>query len=188
MITDDIYAKVEESSHETAFNRGEVDGLYEVLQSLPEGASILEIGIQFGRSTTVIAEVAKEKWFDFIAVDNWKEENGKEAHSHVLKQMKKYKWDIQILSMDSIGASKMLNNYIFDLVHIDGDHSYLGVKTDCELWLPKIKRGGFACFDDYGHPGIEAVENAVQSYLETDRNFTPYGYYGNKLKVFRKNE
>lgn len=35
------------------------------------------------------------------------------------------------------------------IVHIDGNHSYENVKKDVDLWLPKVKRGGWLIIDDY---------------------------------------
>ena len=37
----------------------------------------------------------------------------------------------------------------FDIVYIDGHHDYEYVKQDCELWWPKVKRGGMMIGDDY---------------------------------------
>jgi len=40
-------------------------------------------------------------------------------------------------------------DYTFDVVYIDGDHSYEGVKRDLELSLRKVKPGGYICGHDY---------------------------------------
>jgi hypothetical protein len=37
----------------------------------------------------------------------------------------------------------------FDIIYIDGDHSYEGVKKDLESALKKIKNGGYICGHDY---------------------------------------
>jgi predicted O-methyltransferase YrrM len=37
-----------------------------------------------------------------------------------------------------------------DLVFIDGDHGYAGVKLDIEAWYDKIWSGGIIAFHDYG--------------------------------------
>jgi len=43
-----------------------------------------------------------------------------------------------------------------DLLFIDGDHSYEGVKKDFENYSPLVESGGYIIFDDYnqGHQGI----------------------------------
>jgi hypothetical protein len=64
------------------------------------------------------------------------------------------------------GLSKYLNLHVmtseefadknsemkFDFVHVDGDHSYDGVKHDYELFWPRINKGGFMAFHDIGSP------------------------------------
>jgi predicted O-methyltransferase YrrM len=84
---DEIYQIVEESSHETAYNKGECEALYNALLQLPDGARVVEIGVQFGRSATVIAEVGKEKNLEFTAIDNWLEEYSTRAKPHFEEQI-----------------------------------------------------------------------------------------------------
>lgn len=36
----------------------------------------------------------------------------------------------------------------FDVIFIDGDHTYVGVKKDFELYLDLINKGGIICFHD----------------------------------------
>jgi len=40
----------------------------------------------------------------------------------------------------------------FDYVHIDGDHSYQGVKLDFKMFWPKVTSGGFLAIHDIGSP------------------------------------
>lgn len=182
---EEIYQIVEESSHETAFNLGECEALYNHLHQLPDGANVVEIGVQFGRSASVIAEVGKEKNFNFTAVDNWLEEYSKEALPHFEAQIEKHGWKVDKLWMDSSMASKIYTKKI-DLIHIDGDHEYKGVLSDIEHWLPKIKKGGFACFDDYGHDSLPGIWQACNEYFGKHKNWSFLGRYGNKLGVYKK--
>lgn len=183
----DIYEIVEESSHETAFNIGECEALYELAQLVPELGTVLEIGVQFGRSMSVLAEVQKERQYRLFGIDAWVEHNSQQAKENVLTQMKKHNWNLNLLSMSSEEAANVLQTEI-DLLHIDGDHSYAGVLKDCELWLPRVKPGGIVCFDDWEHPDMEEVKQAVNDYRSvrppSDWNFV--GKYGDKLGVFRR--
>lgn len=74
-----------------------------------------------------------------------------------------------------------------DAVYIDGDHSYEACKSDIELWVPKVKRGGLVFFHDYGTPHTPGVVRAVDEamgdfeYLGKDLD-TPKGV----LVAYRK--
>jgi|SRR6267142_3734342 len=184
---EEIYQIVEESSHETAFNKEECQALYDTLLKLPLKAIIVEIGVEYGRSTSVIAEIGKEKDFDFTAIDNWCQANSEEAKAHVYSQKEKHQWKFKLISGDSVKEAKDFKKKI-NLIHIDGDHEYEAVLKDIKAWLPKVECGGFACFDDYGHdslPGIyKATEEYMQSYAGKSWNFI--GRFGNKLGIFQK--
>jgi hypothetical protein len=73
-----------------------------------------------------------------------------------------------------------------DLIHIDGDHSYEAVTLDCELWLPKVVPGGYACFDDYGHTSLPEVFEAVNDYMSKHPEWTLVGHYDSRFGVFKK--
>jgi predicted O-methyltransferase YrrM len=55
---------------------------------------------------------------------------------------------IQKLSKDE-AAMAAVKGRAFDLLLIDGDHSYYGVKWDYENFGPLVRRGGIILFDDY---------------------------------------
>eukprot|EP00971_Amphidinium_carterae_P067679 1340279-Amphidinium_carterae.1 len=43
-----------------------------------------------------------------------------------------------------------------DMVFLDADHTYKGVKQDIELWWRKVRHGGILAGHDYSHqfPGV----------------------------------
>jgi hypothetical protein len=59
---------------------------------------------------------------------------------------------VEILRMDSLEAARRVADESLDFVFIDGDHSYEGCKRDIEVWVPKVKVGGWIGGHDYGHP------------------------------------
>ena len=183
---DEIYTIVEESSHETAFNREECEELFNLLLGLPTEAVVVEIGVEFGRSTSVIAEVAKEKKFRFTAIDNWCQKNGQEAEAHIRGQIKKHDWKFDLVNSNSFDLAEDFDDKI-DLLHIDGDHTYEGVRDDILAWVPKVRVGGYICFDDYGHDSLPGVFAACQEYLDKYRKtFKFLGRHGNKLGVYQR--
>lgn len=54
----------------------------------------------------------------------------------------------------------------FDLIYVDGDHSYEGVKKDLELSLLKVKKGGYICGHDYTNNMFPPVVRAVNEFIE----------------------
>jgi len=57
------------------------------------------------------------------------------------------------------------NNY-FDMIYIDGDHSYEGVKSDLKLSFSKVKDGGLICGHDYISSKFEDVVRAVDEFCD----------------------
>ena len=55
-----------------------------------------------------------------------------------------------------------------DYIFIDGDHSYEGALTDCELFFPKIKNGGIFAGHDWSLAGVQKAVNEFK-----DRNGSP---------------
>ena len=71
------------------------------------------------------------------------------SNSHKLSTLKKIK--------------EILNNRELDLLFIDGDHSYKGVKKDFEMYRPLVKPGGVICFHDIV-PGIKEHVGGVPKF------------------------
>ncbi len=56
---------------------------------------------------------------------------------------------VQIHRSPSDEAAEGFANEYFDLIYIDGNHSYEFVKNDIESYLPKMKPGAYITGDDY---------------------------------------
>lgn len=69
-------------------------------------------------------------------------------------------------------SGQILNQFddeYFDLIYIDGDHSYFGVKNDINLSYQKTKPNGFICGHDYVSPRFDGVVRAVNEFC-TEKN------------------
>lgn len=54
--------------------------------------------------------------------------------------------------------------YMADMVFVDGDHHYNGVRGDITAWVPKVKPGGVMSFHDYiEHPPANNVTEAFDA-------------------------
>ena len=58
----------------------------------------------------------------------------------------------------------------YDVLVIDGDHSYDGVKVDFELYGPLVRKGGVIVFDDYGSPDWPDVKQYVDAEVAPRRH------------------
>jgi cephalosporin hydroxylase len=63
----------------------------------------------------------------------------------------------------------------YDLLVIDGDHTYAGVKSDFDNYSGFVRQGGFIVFDDYGANDWPDVKKFVDSEMPNHSRFTPVG-------------
>lgn len=116
--------------------------------------SFLEIG--FGRG---YASVCVAKTFDELGVSDGVTSVDKkfdENHLTVLKQAFPMSWLKHMTLMEGKSSDVLptLGGKQFDLVYIDGDHTYEGVKRDWELCKGLASR--FVLFDDYHLPSKDS--------------------------------
>lgn len=100
-----------------------------------------------------------------------KKESWDKIYNKVLKLQKRQGNDrVKIIRKSSRSASKRFIDNSLDFVFIDAGHSYKSVKQDIEVWLSKIRLGGFIGGHDYNRPGVKmAVEFIFNGRpLETD--------------------
>lgn len=53
--------------------------------------------------------------------------------------------NIQVTTTKEFAAK---SKYKYEYIYVDGDHSYKGVKTDFNLFWPRVKKNGFMAFHD----------------------------------------
>jgi hypothetical protein len=56
---------------------------------------------------------------------------------------------VKIIREYTFDSVKHFPDEHFDLIYIDGDHTYEGCLTDLEAWYPKVRKGGYLTGDDY---------------------------------------
>ena len=109
--------------------------LYKYCRKVCDG-TILEIGRKHGGSTVLMAAPLKKGHLYSIDIV---------MHECVKKYTLNYDDKITFLTFDS----KILKWDIpIDLVFIDGDHSYMGVRSDIKKFTPHVKKNGYVIFHD----------------------------------------
>jgi len=85
----------------------------------------------------------------------------------------------------SPAAAERASQQNYNLLFIDGDHTYEGVKKDFELYSRLLEHGGYLVFDDYQAPSWPGVQQAVD---ESVLNSPLYEHIGAAWRsiVFRK--
>jgi len=147
----------------------------QMIDHIPQQCVWVEIGSWMGKSASYCAVELfnRGKQFEFHCVDTWE---GSEEHSDIaaVKQgrlLQEFKTNTRPIShlirmhhMTSQQASVFFQPESIDAIFIDGDHSYEGMKTDLEHWIPLVKGGGIVAYDDYPRDGWPGIRQAVNEY------------------------
>ncbi|HUS88459.1 MAG TPA: class I SAM-dependent methyltransferase [Desulfosporosinus sp.] len=125
------------------------------LMSLAKGKDCLEIGSYKGRSTVALASVARS----VFAIDTFKASGNGQMQMLDFTTIDEFLLNIKGFNNVEykVGSSQDVLPSLdkqFDLVFIDGMHSYDQVKLDIQLSWGLIKDDGFFAFHDYAHPPV----------------------------------
>jgi hypothetical protein len=130
---------------------------------LPKQAVIAEVGVAFGDFSAVLIEALKPSLFAaFDIFEIHKNETvwgkpideyllGMNHHDFYKSRLAEYsnRCRVEINVGDSSMHLQTYPDLHFDLIYIDGDHEFTGVKKDAEASIRKIKGGGILVFNDY---------------------------------------
>lgn len=100
--------------------------------------------VDAGMDMNEVNKVAGDHWG---GVGFWKKCNPKRYFGKF--GMEKY-IDLYVMRDDKF--AKKYSKRTYDYIHIDGDHSYKGVKLDFDLFWPRLNKGGFMAFHDIASP------------------------------------
>jgi len=149
--------------------------------ALRENMIVAEIGSWKGMSTSVIAKVVKPFNGTVFAIDHWQGSIGlpehKQADTDDMFFIFRYNMKaldildiIHPLVMSSKTAASIFKDNSLDMIFIDADHRYSYIKSDIEMWLPKLKQGGIIA----GHDAEEKYtkfgeyKEVINQHLEED--------------------
>lgn len=184
---DEVMQLTRTVSSATAFDDAECKAMYDACQTVPFGGVVVEIGCQLGRSSSLLAQCALNK-FHTIHVDPFTDQ------PDFLKQWHEMMWAIGgrdhfythlcMRTGQALWQLKMLGDDGIDLAFIDGDHEYPGVMMDLEILGPLIKPGGLLTMHDYGRDSLPGIYQAASEYIKADE-WEHVGVYGT-LGVWRR--
>lgn len=128
----------------------EQEYIYHLIQEIPPGGVALEIGVCHGRTAAVLGYCARDRGFEAYGVDPYVLEG---SGQNVRAQLETFNlpYTLHITRSQDLEWNRPL-----DFLLIDGDHMDPSVTQDADKYIPFVKVGGLALFDDYvlpmGHP------------------------------------
>lgn len=145
-----------------------------ILSLLPETIPVVcEVGVFAGELSEMLMLMRSD--LHMILVDSWGDlspryirsepdaprRNFAAAQEACHRRMSKFGGRAFMVKQTSTEAAKLFSNQSFDLIYLDGDHTYEGVKEDLAAWVPKVKVGGYMSGHDYWGPEAFGVAKAV---------------------------
>jgi predicted O-methyltransferase YrrM len=146
--------------------------LQQIVQQLPDGASLVELGSFMRRSSIAIAAVMPTEsrlWCvdHFQGSAEYQGMNLGDLFDSFQKNVEAFgvRSRIEVLRMSTLQAVDQFQPESVDFLLVDASLDYESVKDDLAHWYPKLKRGGFLVCDDYhaNWPGVmQAVDELSQ--------------------------
>jgi predicted O-methyltransferase YrrM len=149
----------------TGFKANIISNLTKKIQDNNGSCTAIEIGVFGGRSLLALGYQLNQPSHVF-GVDPY---SAQESVNHQIEQANINYWShvdynkikngafngirekqdvISMLVMTSAQASKLFADGLFDVIHLDGNHSEETSCMDVELWFSKLKKGGYWIMDD----------------------------------------
>lgn len=127
--------------------------LYEIaLES--KAKEILEIGVRQAQSTRAILSALEERKSGFLTSIDLGDRTRKIAqHPELIPYFR-------MITGDSHNKETFdkVNDRVYDILFLDGDHSYEGFRKDCEMYIPIIKKGGLVICHDISNSKVGVRE------------------------------
>ena len=145
----------------------------------------LEIGVAMGEHAE---QVLRNKDIYYTGIDQWKydttmeheknkiknwntQEKWDDVYKSVLKKLSKFEDRASIIRGSSRDVVPTLVHK-YDVIYVDGDHSYEGAKKDLELSLEVLAEDGKIIVDDLQYP---SVAQAFREFLQENEQLQHKG-------------
>ena len=155
------------------------------------------IGIEIGVKQATFSHVLLSGWNNskLYLVDPWEDQDksvyDEDIHNHesdyniAIQKLTDFEDRYEVVRKYSNDAHSNFANHSVDFIYVDGNHSYEGVKSDLELFYPKLKYGGVMMGDDYHVHELEkvfgfdfGVTKAVNEFAINHRHNLSLQYFG----------
>lgn len=133
--------------------------------------SLIELGSQYGRSSVVLGQVAREKGVLLFCVDTWEDKNIYESWKENIIRKGLRKVVIPVISTTNT-AWRLLNGipYKYDFLFIDADHEYESVKADYENYSQFLEHPAHVVFHDLNMGKVRRYFDELDDIQITNNN------------------
>lgn len=147
----------------------ELHKLFSIAKGTVNGGVILEIGSYRGKSTLALAMGAQHSGARVYSIDPHEEFTGVAGGKYGPPDLARKIDNIAKFQLGEIIFPICLNshdvgriwNKSIDILWIDGDHSFEGVKGDYDLFSPFVKKNGLLLFHDSGMEGVKKTISMI---------------------------
>ena len=167
----------------------EAYGLYNIARKLSRNCKVVEIGSWKGKSTFCIAKGIRKG--TIYAIDPFNadgEDESKGIYSAsagsvpLIDQFRKNLSDIpptvRIEPLEGYSSNFRDRIDSFNMLFIDGDHSFEGCLADYQNYAGKLEKGGFLVFHDYDPVRKDlGPTRVIEEYIINDPQFRHYRNY-----------
>jgi predicted O-methyltransferase YrrM len=144
-----------------------------LVNQVPDDGIFVEGGALLGKSSTYLCDLAKDR-INIYIVDAWNYSKEELKKNKLTTEADVYQMFIENMGdrkftpirKESIEASKDFEDESCDVIFIDMDHSYEGVKQDLIHWFPKLKKGGYIAGHDRDWEG---VSRAIHEFFPNEK-------------------
>ena len=158
---DEVMVLTSQISCHEILEPAECRAMYDTLCELPDGATIVEVGCDYGRSSSLIFQLAPARRFLTIHIDPWLDHPDRASQWMEVMSGLPYHPFI-LLRMTTVEASPYMKHGSIDLAFIDGSHDQDVVEDDLKIVASQVKPGGFLTAHDYPSGGVtEAIDPFV---------------------------
>ncbi|MGL5262974.1 MAG: class I SAM-dependent methyltransferase [Candidatus Rhabdochlamydia sp.] len=109
----------------------------------------------------------------------WNSINLNDIYDGFEKMLYDYKLRFYCVVMRMTGqeALSQFADESIDILHIDGNHTENAALNDAQMYLPKVKKGGYVWFDDVCWPTTKSALEFMQSHCEKDEERSTAEYF-----------
>lgn len=136
------------------------------LVSMLRPSRVVELGVYLGDSLCSMAQAVRLLALPtkLYGVDTWKgDEHSGRYGEEIVQDLRRYLvrndyQNVELIRKTTLQAVPHFRDGSVDLLHIDADHTYEGVKADWEGYLPKVSEQGAVILHDiytFTHPQLK---------------------------------